>query len=299
MHHQRPVKRRLLSTLAIMSISALLCSSASAERNDPADWSDIRSYTPALALGIGVTFDQAEGMVGGDIKSFAVGTTFDTDNSQDNGYSGGAIDVNFRLMLPEFEIPTRPRLFVVIDYTARLQKNTLWAEWGSLPNLWPTEIDTAAYHTDVSGTPGYRMRAALGASFNIPNDYYPIRFTTSLGYATSKTEMEFSDWMLVSTRKDAVVRLQRTTYDFITHDIAPGIGLDVEIDRVNQISWGFFAEFYAAIPLNTVEQSEDRVVYSQTAAGALVPRGVAEYYAKQGASFQAFVGLRLSWVGRN
>lgn len=291
------------------------------KRRDRSDWGNWRNYEPSLLAGFGVTFEQADSSLQGRTGWLAstafigcrlpqIGTTGDNcrewDQSEDGFYSGGAFNLAGRVMLPEFDVRSKPRLFAQVTWVSQRQKNKPLANDGPPREIWLDATGTLGnggflsdpyVRLEQSVNPASSLFVGVGASFLLPVDMYKTRLYGGVNYYRNKSTVsalyDFTDSPRPNLTQLDATAVTRT--DLIIHGIAPSIGIDVEIDTFKAVQVGFFTEFYAGIPLSG-DQWETRLVNGFPSSGGL-DDSIVNFSHDRGVLLSLMLGLRFTYGG--
>jgi hypothetical protein len=339
MIHRQSACRLLIATLALAIASPAIAQDETAasetdapvdevldeveptrrKRRDPSDWSDWRNYTPSIGAGFGVTFDWMQSSIDGTLK-YSQSGIFDPCNFNaeatgnctliqdefDDTISGGAFTIDVRLDLPEFDIPSKPRLFAMVNYVAHNQERKSLANFGVQRAIWLESANVlggGVWPPFLRVEQGFDLENTLylgvGGSFLLPVDAYPIRITAGVSYYRSKGQVDaLIDWAtspVSATRPPPQASsIQRISEELITQGIAPSLGLDVEVGRVGWLALTFYSNSYLGIPLAGTDWGA--TMFSGYA-GFLPDEGFTDFSYERGINVSTFVGIRFSFVG--
>jgi hypothetical protein len=287
--------QRLLAVTFALTLACTAPRSARAEEDyDPTSWSDWRSYTPSIAMGFGATIENTTSTAAGEAwiqnppQSPNQRHVFSV--ASDAGLKGVSIQARVRLLAPQLDFPSRPRLFVHAGYTAQIQEPSTLAEYGSPATFWANSGNLPMRIAQIVD-PTQRAHAGLGASFLLPLDSYPTRLNLHVNYAISHVEIVNEVWCQCAVTNptggyDYPTARGGTTQSLTTHEIAPGVGIDVDIDRLGPVIVGFFADFMLGIPFAGESIADVNAP----------PPGVRiDYLFERELSYDVALGLRLSW----
>jgi len=298
------------------------------KRRNPSDWTDWRNYEPSIGGGFGVTFDHADSTING-ITKYENSQIFkpcffdpDPDNaiflpnceansgSFDGFFSGGAFYVDGRVMLPEFDVASKPRLFASVAFVAQNQDEKPLANSGFPRSIWFEAADAFGGETGgVFQPPFLRLEqtidpksllfAGIGSSFLLPVEAYAIRLNVSFNYYRSQATIgAFYDLasgprspFLGTPDFDQTITVKS---EMITQGIAPGGGVDIEIGRVGWASLGLFGNVLVGIPL--ADNNWDTELFNGYV-GLLPDEGFNEFKLERGINVSVFVGVRVGIGG--
>ena len=298
------------------------------KRRDPSDWTDWRNYEPSIGGGFGVTFDHADSTINGTTKyensQPFVPCFFDPEpqngiflpNCEPNSgsfnsfFTGGAFYVDGRVMLPEFDVPSKPRLFASVAYVAQNQDQKVLANTGFPRSIWLEGQD--AFGGETGGViqppflrleqtidPKNQLFAGIGGSFLLPVDSYPIRLNVNFNYYRSQATIGALYDMSTGPRSPYLSTPdfdQRITVksEMITQGIAPGAGIDIEIGRLGWASLGLFSNVLVGIPL--ADNDWDLELFNGYI-GFLPEEGFNDFKFERGINVSVFVGVRVGIGG--
>lgn len=290
-------------------------SAAHSKRRDSSDWGDWRNYRPSIGGGIGVTFDQAESSYEG-ITRWAPGgarvecaaedvlnpaTCIRVGDSYDGSISGGAFNLVGRLTLPEFDVRSKPQLFLNASWAVQRQGQRALSKQGYPEETWISSgqflggLDDEKYlHIEQTLEPKTVLFLGLGASFELPIEAYPVRISGTVSYfrAAAEAGARYDYTSSPTSSYPAGDDDQFTSVDLVTHGIAPGVGIDVVIGENEWFEFGFYSEFFVGIPLSG-DTYEERLTngYAPNHAGA---DEKVDFQMERNLHFSTFVGLRVS-----
>jgi len=322
--------RRLATTLALLLLLAAAAparatpdgdeqipaaSEPEANDFDPTSWSDWRAYTPSLALAFGIAIDGATSTLGGQVKinhTYAppppspatnIRSYFDRDT---DGLKGQALLLQTRLLAPELDVPSRPRFFVHAGYIAQIQEPSTRAEAGYPVVRWLNADIQDYIRIEQIVEPKLRVHGGLGSSFEVPNDVTKLRLNLHVDYMLSRADVTSRFFWSFDPRNLPILTSSHTQ-TLSTHEVAPGIGFDAEIDRWGGWALDFFSDFLIGIPVSgkSIEDVQSPPVRTlinvppPTVYGPPIadPGSIQFRYERNDPTYNVFVGLRLSWVG--
>jgi hypothetical protein len=284
-----------------------------------AAWNDWRSYRISVTGGFGVTFDHVDSRYVGAMRHLSGGSLdclFPEDtlpnrnncirlSGEQGGFvSGGAFNVGGRLTLHEFDVPTRPRVFLNASLALQQQGSQTLAHEGLPSDLWRNATDTLGgigrdpfLYIAQTFDPRSVLFAGLGSSFVLlPLEDHPVRLNGTISYFRSKGDasarFDFTNNPVSSSPlgdPDLFV-----AEEVIVHGIAPGVGLDVEVASNSLFEVGLYADFFVGFPLS------DNAFRTTLTNGIPVanpgPEEQVEFRFDRDVNYSLFLGIRLGLV---
>jgi hypothetical protein len=262
-----------------------------------ADWGNPSAWRTSLALGIGVASRGVDGTVS--TQNLKIAGPFSSGqfvrNDLDDrslAIDGIWIPLEARLMLPAFEgLPADPGFFFEGGYAFDLYKDKSAGLTGyELPDF--ATPGALPYLADQTIEQEQRWYAGVGMSFRLPIEMYAVRLGASLRYYEDKTILERR--LIISTATPILPPNYEYVHqtNLIVRELAPGLVLDVDLDKRGPILIGIYVDARVAIAL---ENPDNTLVVP----GPFNPNpGTATYeYSSSDIRYEGSVGFRLTWAG--
>ncbi len=286
------------------------------KRREPSDWGDWRNYEPSAIIGMGITWDKASSSLSG--RTRALNSPFatcpdppppglfpcvDSSGEWDGIYAGGALNFGGRLRMPEFDVPTKPRLFINASLVLQRQDNSALASdgvprvnWlGAQDFLGALNSEDKFLRVEQTVDPKTTLFVGIGAEFLLPIDLYDIRINTSVNYFRSKAGIgavyDFADGP-TQDQANGLWSPLFETQDLVSHGIAPGIGLDVDIGENEWVKFGFYTDAYVGFALS--DTSATATLLNGFAPVQPGPDERMDYSYDRGLNISILIGIRLS-----
>lgn len=287
------------------------------KRRDPADWGDWRNYQPSVILGFGITWDQADSSLDGVtrwspafvancIQPYGIGTGQNcvaSSDSFDGWYAGGALNTGGRVRLPELDLPGHPRAFINASVVIQRQDEKALASSGVPTSNWLSSSDLLGgggqqkfLRLEQTIDPQTLLFLGLGAEFLLPIDLYNVRLNASVNYFRTKASVGARyDFLDAATEEDSSFGSldEFSSRDLITHGIAPGVGLDVDIGETEHLEFGFYADTFVGFPLSDGGTLETLYNGYPISSGQTAVERV-DFRHERGINISVMIGIRVS-----